>query len=114
MPVRPVQGDVALAPAARTATASSGPVAAAGAASIALLAVHVSAASGTTPTLDAVLEQSVDGSSWSTVTGSGITQLTAVGNRLSAGAVTANYVRATLTIGGTTPSFTCSASILFV
>lgn len=114
MPVRPVQGDVALAPAARTATASSGPIAAAGAASIALLAVHVSAASGTTPTLDAVLEQSADGTNWSTVTGSGIAQLTAVGNRLSAAAVTQNYVRATLTIGGTTPSFTCSASILFV
>ncbi|MET8297402.1 hypothetical protein ABZW02_25590 [Streptomyces sp. NPDC005180] len=114
MPVRPVQGDTALAPAVRTASASSGPVTAAGAATVALLAVHVSAASGTTPTLDAVLEESADGSSWTTVTGSGITQLTAAGNRLSAGGVTKNYVRATLTIGGTTPSFTCSASILFV
>jgi hypothetical protein len=114
MPVRPVQADVALAPAARTATTSSGPIAAAGTATVALLAVHCSAASGTTPTLDAVLEESADGSSWSTVTGSGITQLTAAGNRLSTGAITKNYVRATLTIGGTTPSFTCSASILFV
>ncbi|MER6198019.1 hypothetical protein ABT234_11725 [Streptomyces sp. NPDC001586] len=114
MPARPVQGDVALAPAARTASANSGPVAAAGTASVAVLLVHVSAASGTTPTLDAVLEESADGSSWSTVTGSGITQLTAAGNRISGGAVTKNYVRAALTIGGTTPSFTCSASIFFV
>ncbi|MCY0962983.1 hypothetical protein [Streptomyces sp. H27-H5] len=114
MPARPVQGDVALPPLARTASATSGPVAAAGAAQVAVLLVHCSAASGTTPTLDAVLEQSADGSSWSTLTGSGITQLTAAGNRVSAGAVTASYVRAALTIGGTTPSFTCSATILFV
>ncbi|MFD3777351.1 hypothetical protein [Streptomyces sp. NPDC058612] len=114
MPVRPAQADVALPPLARTASAASGPVAAAGGASVAVLLVHCSAASGTTPTLDAVLEQSADGSSWSTVTGSGITQLTAAGNRIGGGAVTANYVRAALSIGGTTPSFTCSASIFFV
>ncbi|MEV6571864.1 hypothetical protein [Streptomyces sp. NPDC051577] len=114
MPARPVQGDVALPPLARTANATSGPVAAAGAAQAAVLLVQCSAASGTTPTLDAVLEESADGTSWSTVTGSGITQLTAAGNRVGGGAVTKNYVRAALTIGGTTPSFTCSATILFV
>lgn len=114
MAARPVLGDVALASAARTASTTSGPVAAAGQATVAVLAVHCTAASGTTPTLDASLEESADGSSWTAVTGSGITQLTAAGNRLATGLVTKNYVRVTVTIGGTTPSFTCSASVLFL
>lgn len=114
MAIRPFMGDVALASAARTATASSGPVAAAGQATVALLLVHCSAASGTTPTLDVALEQSADGSSWSAVTGGAATQLTAAGNRIATGLITANYVRATATIGGTTPSFTFSASIAFL
>ncbi|MFD8882383.1 hypothetical protein ACFV0H_07645 [Streptomyces erythrochromogenes] len=114
MAIRPFMGDVVLASAARTTTASSGPVAAAGQVTVAVLLVHCSAASGTTPTLDVALEQSANGTDWSAVTGGAAAQLTAAGNRVATGLVTANYVRATATIGGTTPSFTFSASIAFL
>lgn len=114
MAARPILGEVALASAARTASTTSGPVAAAGQATSAVLAVHCTAASGTTPTLDVSLEESADGSSWSAITGSSITQLTAAGNRLATALVTKNFVRATVTIAGTTPSFTFGATLLFL
>lgn len=106
MGLRPVLGDVALPSAARTAgTFTSGPVAPPGAVTSVLMAVHASATSGT-PTLDVSLEQSADGSSWSAVTGSAATQLTAAGNRATSARITANYVRVTSTVAGTTPSVT--------
>jgi hypothetical protein len=74
------------------------------------MAVHASASSGT-PTLDCSLEQSADGASWSAITGSSITQLTAAGNRLAAARVTAAYVRATSTVAGGTPSITFEISL---
>ncbi|MCX4752897.1 hypothetical protein [Kitasatospora purpeofusca] len=111
MAPRPVLADLALAPAARTASASSGPIAAAGQATTVLLGVHCTAASGTTPTLDVALEESADGASWTAVTGSAAAQLTAAGNRVAFAAVTKNYVRVAATIGGTTPSFTFSAAV---
>ena len=114
MAVRPILGEVAFAPAARTASATGGPVAAAGQATAVVLAVHCTAASGTTPTLDVALEESADGASWSAITGSGITQLTAVGNRLATALVSKNYVRVAATIAGTTPSFTFGATLLFL
>lgn len=111
MALRPVSADVALISAARaTGTYTSGPVAAAGAAADVLLTVHATATSGT-PTLDASLEESADGSSWTAVPGSAITQLTAVGNRVVAATVTKNLVRVTSTVGGTTPSVTYRATV---
>lgn len=114
MAARPVLGDIALASAARTASANSGPVAAAGQATVALLSVHCSAASGTTPTLDVSLEGSANGTDWAAITGSAATQLTAAGNRVATALVATNYVRVAAVIGGTTPSFTFSASVLFL
>lgn len=111
---RPVQGDVAFASAARTATASSGPIAAPGYATLCVLLVHCTAASGTTPTLDVALDGSADNSSYSAITGGAATQLTAAGNRTACALATTNYVRVTATIGGTTPSFTFSASVIFI
>jgi len=109
--LRNVQADVALPSAARGAgTFTSGPVAAAGGAADVVLAVHCTAATGT-PTLDASLEESADGSSWTAVPGSAITQLTAAGNRVAYAAVTKNYVRVTSTVAGTTPSATYRASV---
>lgn len=106
MGLKPIFGDVALASAARAAgTFVSGPVAAAGAAGWVTMSVHASVSSGT-PTLDASLEQSVDGASWTPIAGSSITQLTAAGNRVAVAKVTAAYVRATSTVAGTTPSVT--------
>lgn len=107
MALRPVQAEVALPSAARGAgTYTSGPLAAAGVAADVLLAVHCTAASGTGPTLDVSLEESADGTTWTAVPGSGITQLTAAGNRVAAAAITKNYVRVTSAVAGTTPSFT--------
>ncbi|WP_327679491.1 hypothetical protein [Kitasatospora sp. NBC_00458] len=111
MALRPVLADLALAPAARTASVTSGPVAAAGQATTVLLGVHCTTATGTTPTLDVALEESADGSSWTAVTGSGAAQLTAAGTRTAFATVTKNYVRVAAVIAGTTPSFTFSAAV---
>lgn len=106
MGLRNALADVALPSAARGAgTYTSGPVAAAGVAADVLMSVHCTAASGTGPTLDASLEESADGATWTAVTGSAITQLGAAGNRVAAAGITKNYVRVTSTVGGTTPSF---------
>jgi hypothetical protein len=114
MGLRMASGDEALPSAARAAgTHTSGPIAPAGVATDVLLMVHVSATSGT-PTLNASLEESADGSSWSAVPGSAISQLTAAGNAMSNAAVTKNFVRVTSTVAGTTPSVTYRASVLVV
>jgi hypothetical protein len=107
MSLKPVMGDVALVSAARGAgTYASGPIAPADQAGWVTMSVHASASSGT-PTLDASLEQSADGSSsWTAITGSSITQLTAAGNRVAVAKVTSNYVRATSTVAGTSPNVT--------
>lgn len=114
MGLKPVLADVALSSAARTSTTQSGPVANAGMASQVVLTVHCTAASGTTPTLDVSLEESADGSTWTAVANSGATQLTAAGNRVATAAVTKNFVRVAAAIGGTTPSFTFSATVWLV
>jgi hypothetical protein len=109
-----VLGDVALPSAARTAgTYTSGPAANSGMAADVLLMVHVTAVSGT-PTLNCSLEQSADGSSWSAVPGSSTAQLTAAGNAVAGANITANYVRVTSTVAGTTPSVTYRATLLVV
>lgn len=72
--------------------------------------LHVTAVSGTTPTLDVTIEHSSNGSSWSTV--GTFTQVTAIGSQVLSIAGTVNrYTRAKFTIAGTTPSFTCQVSI---
>lgn len=65
----------------------------------------VSAASGTTPTLDARLETSVDGgATWTTV--AAFTQITAAGARNRVFGPLGDLCRWAWTIAGTTPSFT--------
>jgi hypothetical protein len=113
MGLKPVMGDVALASASRGAgTFTSGPVAPADQAGWATVYVHASAISGS-PTLDVSLEQSADGStSWTAITGSSITQMTAAGNKIACAKVTSNYVRVTSTVGGTaTPTVTFEARL---
>lgn len=114
MGLRAVQGDQAIPSAARGAgTVVSGPVANPGMATDVLLLVHVSATGGT-PTLNASLEQSNDGTSWTAVPGSAIAQLTAAGNAMANAQVTQQLVRVTATVAGTTPSVTYRASVLVV
>lgn len=87
---------------AATATAQSAPVQAHG--EDIFLELDVTAASGTAPTLDVVIETSADGSTGWTSVGS-FAQATAVGSERKAFTGLNNYVRANYTIGGTTPSF---------
>lgn len=108
-------GDLALPSAARGAgTFTSGPVAPAGTAADAVLLVHCTAVAGTTPTLNASLEESDDGSSWTAVTGSAITQLSAAGNAVANARINKSYVRVTSTVAGTTPTVTYRVTVLVI
>lgn len=112
MSLRQVNMDEALPSAARAAgTFTSGALAVPGAAVHVLVGVHCTAASGTGPTLNTSLQQSNDGTTWTTVTGSGTAQLTAAGNALAMAFITDDYVRTTSTVAGTTPSFTFSIAV---
>lgn len=112
---RAVLGDVVLPLAARGAgTFTSGPVANAGQAQDVFLHVYCSAASGTTPTLNVSLEESNDGSSWTAITGSAAAQLTAAGNTGGNATPSKQYVRATSTVAGTTPSFTYRVALTYL
>lgn len=115
MGLRAGVGDVALTLTQRGAgTYTSGPIAAAGTAADMFFGVHATAVSGT-PTLDVSLEQSADGASWSAITGSAVSQLTAAGNRVGFASVSANFVRVTATVGGTaTPTVTFRATALLI
>lgn len=69
--------------------------------------LDVTAASGTTPTLDVVVEDTLDGTSWNTI--GTFAQKTATGREvLNITTPFTNRVRARWTVGGTTPSFTFS------
>jgi hypothetical protein len=107
------QGDLALTLTAQGAgTVTSGPITSAGKAGHVLLMVHVSAITGTTPTLNTSLEQSADGSSWAALTGSATAQITTAVNAVAYAYPTANYVRVTATVGGTTPAVTARIATL--
>lgn len=66
--------------------------------------LNVTAASGTTPTLDCVLQDSPDGTTWYTV--ASFAQKTTTGTEVIRGVSCGNKVRISYTIDGTTPSFT--------
>lgn len=83
----------------------------------AMLVLEVGTVSGTTPTLDVKLQESVDNSTFTDVTGYTFTQVTASNNsqvmRIDGlGTSRKRYLRAVATIGGTTPSFALAAEIL--
>jgi hypothetical protein len=101
------RGDIAATFTGATTTVTSGPFAAPGEAAVVLAGVHLTALTGTTPTATLSLEESANGSSgWTAVAASTATQLTAAGAAQIMVVATKNYVRAVLTIGGTTPSAT--------
>ena len=100
---------VVKASAATTATGVSDAIAVAGK-DLALL-VDVSAASGTTPTLDVSVEWSYDGTNWAVGdTADTFAQLTAAAKKVKSFTSKARYARVRWTIGGTTPSFTLAVS----
>lgn len=73
--------------------------------------LHVTAVSGTTPNLTAVVQHSSNGSTWATL--GTFTAATAATSEFITGTGTVNrYVRISWTVTGTTPSFTAQASIV--
>lgn len=110
------------APLARTTTANSSgvdlaPYIAASGPSNVKFFLDCGAQSGTTPTLDVVIKESSDNSTFTTVTtqnGTGVfSQLAgATGNQEIHAQITKRYVRAEWTIAGTTPSFTFGVTAL--
>lgn len=92
--------------AARTATGSGTAQEIADRGAVRLL-LDVTAASGTTPTLDVTVETSYDGSTGWTSLGT-FTQNTAVSSQRKNFSGADRFVRASWVIAGTTPSFTFS------
>lgn len=91
--------------AARTASGSSTPVTDQGDENTLRVQLNVTAASGTTPTLNVVIEDSLDGSNWNTI--GTFAQRTGPGREVvNITAPFTNRVRVSWTVGGTTPSFT--------
>lgn len=74
------------------------------------LVLDVTAASGTTPTLDVRVETSDDNSTWRTV--GSFAQKTGVSNEHKEFGLLARYARIAWTIAGDTPSFTFSVGAL--
>lgn len=97
--------DTVLASVARTATGNSGQLSGYGNCKTLRAQLNVTAASGTTPTLDVLIQDSLDGTNWNTV--GTFTQKTAAARQvIDVTTPFADRVRVLYTIGGTTPSFT--------
>lgn len=102
MSLRNVLGDVAIKSSAAVAgTYASGPIANPGATSNVIAMVHVSAVSGTTKTLDVAIQTSPDNSTWTTVPGGSIAQMSAVGNSMCNAYCTDEYIQVLATVAGT-------------
>jgi len=98
-----------VASAARTSSNNSGPLLHFGLAKTIRAQLDVTAASGTTPTLDVVIEDTLDGTNWNTV--GTFTQKTTTGRQvIDITGLFAGTLRVRWTIGGTTPSFTFSVT----
>lgn len=107
------RGDIAAQFTGATATVTSGPVGAPGEATVVLAGVHLTALTGTTPTATLTLEESANGSTgWTTVPAATTAALTAAGTAMFMAVASKNYVRAVLTLTGTTPSATGSIPVI--
>lgn len=93
--------------AARTTTGATGAVPGFGDKITLRAQLDVTAASGTAPTLTVLIEDTIDGTNWNTV--GSFTQKTAVSREVVNITIPfSDRLRASWTIGGTTPSFTFS------
>lgn len=92
--------------AARTTNGNSGTLDADG--SVVSLLLDVTAASGTTPTLNLTVEESDDGTTWRSA--GTFAQKTAVSQERKSFSVAGRYYRIAWTVGGTTPNFTFSVT----
>lgn len=93
--------------AARTTSGSSQALNGYGGASTLRVQLSVTAATGVAPTLDVVVEDTLDGTNWNTI--GTFSQKTAASREvINITTVFADQLRVRWTIGGTTPSFTFS------
>jgi hypothetical protein len=98
-----------VASAARTTTGNSGILTNFGSFKTIRAQLDVTAASGTTPTLDVVIEDTLDGVNFNTI--GTFTQRTSAGRQvIDITTPFSDSVRIRWTIGGTTPSFTFSVT----
>lgn len=73
--------------------------------------LSVTALTGTTPTLDVVIEDTLDGTNWATV--ATFTQKTAAGSQtVDATGVFSDRLRVRWTVGGTTPAATFTVDVV--
>lgn len=90
----------------RTSSGNSGNGTYVGENNEAIVYLEITAASGTTPTLDVVIQDTIDGTNWDTV--SSFTQASSTGREVIRISNFSRYMRISYTIGGTTPDFTFS------
>lgn len=96
-----------VASAARTASGDSGALRGYGVADTLRVQLDVTAGSGTTPTLNVVVEDSLDGTNWNTI--GSFAQKAAAGREvINITSPFGENIRYRWTIGGTTPSFSFS------
>lgn len=102
----PGMTETLVASAARTTSSDSGALKGFGAPKVIRAQLNVTAASGTTPTLDVVIEDTLDnGATWNPI--GTFTQKTAVAREaINITSPFADTIRVRWTVGGTTPSFT--------
>lgn len=94
-----------VASAARTASGDSGALKGWGSAKSVRAQLNVTAAAGTTPTLDVVIEDTVDGTNWNAV--GTFAQKVATGREvINITGLFGETLRVRWTVAGTTPSFT--------
>jgi hypothetical protein len=99
-----------VASAARTTTGDTGVISGYGGAVSLRAQLDVTAASGTTPTLNVTIEDTLDGTTWNTV--GTFAQKTAAGREvITVTTPFADRIRVRWVIAGTTPSFTFSVVI---
>lgn len=95
--------------AARTASGDSGVLGEYANADSLRVQLDVTAAAGTTPTLNVVIEDTVDGTNWNTI--GTFSQKTAVAREvINVSSPFARQLRVKWTVAGTTPSFTFSVN----
>lgn len=99
--------DTLAASAARTSSGDTGVLTGWGVPDMARVQLEVTAAAGTSPTLDVVVEDTLDGTTWNVV-GSFAQKVAAGREVINLSTPFADRLRVRWTVGGTTPSFTFS------
>lgn len=104
---RPGTVDTLVASSARTSSGDSGALTGWGVPSVARVQLEVTAAAGTTPTLDVVVEDSLDGANWNVV-GSFSQAVAATRQVVNLSTPFADLLRVRWTLAGVSASFTFS------